>query len=57
MSDFSFGLAPSEVGLGLRREMLNSVLEQQNTDIDFLKLRQKTGCLMAAVTKKIPAVD
>lgn len=36
MSDIPFfGLVPSEVGLGLRREMLSSVLEQQNTDIDF----------------------
>lgn len=39
MSDMPFfGLVPSEVGLGLRREMLSSVLEQQNTDIDFFEV-------------------
>lgn len=39
MSDIPFfGLVPSEVGLGLRREMLSSVLEQQNTDIDFFEV-------------------
>jgi uncharacterized protein (UPF0276 family) len=36
MSDF--GLAASHVGLGLRREMLNAVLEQQQTEIDFFEV-------------------
>lgn len=38
MSDFPFGLTSHQVGLGLRREMLNSVLEQQNTAIDFFEV-------------------
>lgn len=36
MSDF--GLATSHVGLGLRREMLSSVLEQQQAGIDFFEV-------------------
>lgn len=38
MTDFPFGLTSHQVGLGLRREMLNSVLEQQNTAIDFFEV-------------------
>lgn len=38
MSDFAFGLAVHQVGLGLRREMLDSVLGQQHTDIDFFEV-------------------
>lgn len=34
MSDFSFGLTPSEVGLGLRREMLAALVEQPRAEID-----------------------
>ena len=36
MSDF--GLAASHVGLGLRREMLSSVLDQQQAGIDFFEV-------------------
>lgn len=36
MSDF--GLATSHVGLGLRREMLSAVLEQQQASIDFFEV-------------------
>ena len=38
MSDFPFGLAAHQVGLGLRREMLDSVLGQQQADIDFFEV-------------------
>lgn len=38
MSDFPFGLTADQVGLGLRREMLNSVLEQQQANIDFFEV-------------------
>ena len=38
MSDFPFGLAAHQVGLGLRREMLDSVLAQQQADIDFFEV-------------------
>jgi uncharacterized protein len=38
MSDHHFGLTAHQVGLGLRREMLNSVLEQHNTDVDFFEV-------------------
>lgn len=38
MSDFPFGLIADQVGLGLRREMLNSVLEQQQANIDFFEV-------------------
>lgn len=38
MSDFPFGLTAHQVGLGLRREMLSSVLEQQHRDIDFFEV-------------------
>lgn len=38
MSDFPFGLTSHQVGLGLRREMLSSVLEQQQSDIDFFEV-------------------
>ncbi|MDF3126383.1 DUF692 domain-containing protein [Rheinheimera sp. 1928-s] len=38
MSDVLFGLKAAEVGLGLRREMLNSVLQQTQTDIDFFEV-------------------
>jgi uncharacterized protein (UPF0276 family) len=38
MSDFSFGLTAHQVGLGLRREMLSSVLDQQQRDIDFFEV-------------------
>ena len=38
MSDFPYGLAAHQVGLGLRREMLNSVLGQQHTEIDFFEV-------------------
>jgi uncharacterized protein (UPF0276 family) len=38
MSDFPFGLAATEVGLGLRREMLTTVLELPQTDIDFFEV-------------------
>ncbi|WP_233080108.1 HvfB family MNIO-type RiPP peptide maturase [Rheinheimera soli] len=38
MSDVLLGLKAAEVGLGLRREMLNSVLQQPQTDIDFFEV-------------------
>lgn len=38
MSDFSFGLTPSEVGLGLRREMLAALVEQPRAEIDFFEV-------------------
>ncbi len=38
MSDFSLGLTAQQVGLGLRREMLNTVLEQHQSDIDFFEV-------------------
>ncbi|RVT46219.1 DUF692 domain-containing protein [Rheinheimera sediminis] len=38
MSDVRFGLKAAEVGLGLRREMLNSVLQQPQADIDFFEV-------------------
>lgn len=38
MSDFPFSLEATEVGLGLRREMLNIVLKQPPTDIDFFEV-------------------
>lgn len=38
MSDVLFDLKAAEVGLGLRREMLNTVLKQPQTDIDFFEV-------------------
>lgn len=38
MSDVPLGLTATEVGLGLRREMLTTVLEQPQTDIDFFEV-------------------
>lgn len=38
MSDFPFGLTSHQVGLGLRREMLSSVLEQPQSDVDFFEV-------------------
>ena len=38
MSDFPFGLTSHQVGLGLRREMLSAVLEQQQASIDFFEV-------------------
>jgi len=38
MSDCSFGLTPSEVGLGLRREMLAALVEQPRAEIDFFEV-------------------
>ncbi|MBU0913917.1 MAG: DUF692 domain-containing protein [Gammaproteobacteria bacterium] len=38
MSDFPFGLTSHQVGLGLRREMLNSVLDQPQADVDFFEV-------------------
>lgn len=38
MSDFPFGLTSHQVGLGLRREMLSAVVEQQHQGIDFFEV-------------------
>ena len=38
MSDPLFGLAAHQVGLGLRREMLNTVLAAPHSDIDFFEV-------------------
>jgi uncharacterized protein (UPF0276 family) len=38
MSDVPLGLTAAEVGLGLRREMLTTVLEQPQIDIDFFEV-------------------
>lgn len=38
MSDVLFGLTSDQVGLGLRREMLSAVLEQQQASIDFFEV-------------------
>lgn len=50
MSDF--GLAASHVGLGLRREMLSSVLDQQQAGIDFFEVAPENWLLYGGAYQK-----